>query len=151
MDDDQAGSAAGPDGPASKHAYVTQGTVRLELDLERKKLCVVINPVPEYSVTHRGVRYVVFVPRVEEAGLQTGSAVDRSDPDSSKLKDARVCSVSDPYPIKVEDPSLVEILKSAAIKQCRVELELATESDKDFKLIRLKVPAPTEPGTTSQR
>jgi len=120
-------------------AYVTQGTVRLELNLEDPKgeqLYVVINPSTEYAVTHMGVKYTVFVPKA-------------GPPPNKEVQETLVCQSS--YRISVRDHDFLrQILKGAALEQSKVELELKANYQ-ELELVGVKAPAPTEAGAASHR
>jgi hypothetical protein len=153
---DEAPSAAKPQESAPPvrsglpPVYVTQGTVLVEFNLkgEDPGFFVVINPIPEYTLTHRGERYTVFMPLLEPAG---------SDPVPTRPEPAFVRSNSSPHRIKVpsedQKPAFFEeILKGAALQQSRVELRLRkAENDHEFELVGLTVPAPPDPGTASHK
>lgn len=127
--------------------YVTQGIVNLELDLKDEnieQLFVVINPSAEYAVTHMGERYTVLVPKPDPA-LKSGPA-------SKKVLEAMVCRSSAPCRICVGNDAFVwQVLRGAALKQSKVELELVKANDQELKLVGVKAPAPTEAGASPHR
>ena len=47
--------------------FVTQGTIQVQVDLNNKEYSVAINPAPEYTVTHRGKKYIVSMPAETDA------------------------------------------------------------------------------------
>jgi hypothetical protein len=127
--------------------YVTQGTIQVQVNLDDGQYCVVINPVPEYTATHRGKKYMV---------LMSAEVAQEFDPRAGKPEEARVCLISkmERYPIKVprkaHNPGVLDILKAAALQRSKVELELAANGSDQLELVRIEVPAPLEPDPASR-
>jgi hypothetical protein len=142
--------------------YVTQGTIQVQVNLKDEREClVVLNPDSEYTVTHRGKKYMVSmpVPKSMKSDSKAGKLREAAEPDSQagKLGEALVCLISEPGPYIIELPSdgqnsdVLEMLKGAALQRSKVELKLVKINDHRLELIGIKVPAPPASDSAARR